>query len=186
MRSPAKCAVWVLLFLLTGCSHLPFHRSAPTQAQALAPLPPPPQPLDVVSVELPPSEIVIPAKRIYNMREPAVPIKSPAKHRRPSKTPEEAAANSDAATNAASEVSAIGQLSSGDPGGSREQTEGSIAEIERGVNGINRNLDDTEKKTADQIREFLKEAKVALISGDVEGAHTLAAKAKALLDELTK
>ncbi len=47
-------------------------------------------------------------------------------------------------------------------------------------------LSDPEQKTADHIREFLKQARAALASGDVEGAHTLAAKAQVLLAELTK
>jgi ribosomal protein S20 len=83
-------------------------------------------------------------------------------------------------------VSAIGQLSSGDPASSRQQTANSIAAIERALNGINRTLSDSEQKTADHIREFLKQARAALASGDVEGAHTLAAKAQVLLTELTK
>jgi hypothetical protein len=83
-------------------------------------------------------------------------------------------------------VSAIGQLSSGDPANSRQQTENSIADIERRLNGINHALSDSEQKTADHIREFLKQARAALASGDVEGAHTLAAKAQVLLTELTK
>ena len=61
-----------------------------------------------------------------------------------------------------------------------------IADIERRLNGINRGLGDSEQKTADHIREFLKQARAALASGDVEGAHTLAAKAQVLLEELTK
>jgi hypothetical protein len=83
-------------------------------------------------------------------------------------------------------VSAIGQLSSGGPADSRQQTENSIADIERRLNGINRGLSDSEQKTADHIREFLKQARTALDSGDVDGAHTLAAKAQVLLAELTK
>jgi hypothetical protein len=83
-------------------------------------------------------------------------------------------------------VSAIGQLSSGDPANFRQQTENSIADIERRLNGINRTLSDSEQKTVDHIREFLKQARAALASGDVEGAHTLAAKAQVLLTELTK
>jgi hypothetical protein len=50
--------------------------------------------------------------------------------------------------------------------------------------GLNRSLNDQEQKTAAQIREFLKQAREALASGDVDGAHTLAAKAKVLLSEL--
>ena len=61
-----------------------------------------------------------------------------------------------------------------------------IVSVERGLNSINRNLDDSESKTADHIREFLKQARAALSAGDMDGARTLAAKAKVLLDDLTK
>jgi hypothetical protein len=83
-------------------------------------------------------------------------------------------------------VSAIGQLSSGDPSDLRQQTENSIAATERGLNAITRPLNDQEQKTAAHIREFLKNAKQALASGDVDGAHTLSAKAKVLLGELNR
>ncbi len=82
-------------------------------------------------------------------------------------------------------VSAIGQLSSGDPGGARYQTESSINEIERGLNGINRQLSEQEQTTAAHIREFIKQAREALKAGDVDGASTLTQKAKVLLQELT-
>ena len=45
-------------------------------------------------------------------------------------------------------------------------------------------LTDAETKTAAQIREFLKQAREALATGDTDGAHTLANKAKVLLSEL--
>ncbi|HUX27640.1 MAG TPA: hypothetical protein VMV39_02585 [Terracidiphilus sp.] len=83
-------------------------------------------------------------------------------------------------------VSAIGQLSTGDPSDLRGQTVDSIAATERTLNGINRKLNTQEEKTAAQIREFLKQAKAALNSGDVDGAHTLALKAKVLLAELSQ
>jgi ribosomal protein S20 len=89
------------------------------------------------------------------------------------------------AANPSPEVSAIGQLSSGDPADLRRQTLDSIASTEQGLKNINRNLSDQEQKTADHIREFIKEAKTALNSGDVDGAHTLADKAHVLLNELT-
>jgi len=81
-------------------------------------------------------------------------------------------------------VSAIGQLSSGDSSDLRVQTANSIAATERGLNGISRKLNDQEETTAAQIREFLKQARAALASGDVDGARTLLAKAKVLLGEL--
>jgi hypothetical protein len=81
-------------------------------------------------------------------------------------------------------VSAIGQLSPGDPTDLRQQTESSLASTERGLNGITRTLNDQELKTSAQIREFLKQARAALATSDVDGANTLALKAKVLLTEL--
>jgi pantothenate synthetase len=83
-------------------------------------------------------------------------------------------------------VSAIGQLSSGDPADLRQRTINSIVATERGLSSITRSLSDQEQKTAAQIREFLKQARAALASGDVDGAHTLAAKARVLLGELSQ
>jgi hypothetical protein len=181
MRSPAKCAACVLPLLLSGCSI--FHKSRPAPIQTLAPVIEPSMPLEVKSVELPPSQSVIAAQPIINMRERAVSIKQASKHHKPSNKPAE---ETEVATSPAPAVNAIGVLTSGDPANSRQQTEESIASIERGLNGINRPLNDSEQKTAGQIREFLKEAKTALGSGDTDGAHTLTEKAKALLAELTK
>jgi hypothetical protein len=83
-------------------------------------------------------------------------------------------------------VSAIGQLSSGEPSDQRHDTEDSIAATERGLNGLGRSLNDQEQKPAGQIREYIKQAREALLSGDVDGAKTLAAKAKVLLGELNQ
>jgi hypothetical protein len=82
-------------------------------------------------------------------------------------------------------VNAIGQLSTGDPAGARYQTERSLNDLERGLNGITRPLNNQEQATASHIREFLKQAREALKSGDVDGATTMAAKIKVLLQELT-
>ncbi len=51
---------------------------------------------------------------------------------------------------------------------------------------IHHTLSSGQRKTAAQIRRFLKEAKQALDSGDVDGAQTLVAKAKVLLDEIAR
>lgn len=68
----------------------------------------------------------------------------------------------------------------------RYETEQSIASVEHGLKDINRQLSDQDQKTATQIREFLKQARTALNAGDVDGAHTLALKAKVLLGELSQ
>ncbi len=182
MMSPAKRAAWLLPLLLSGCI---VHKTRQAHNLPYAPPLDVPATIQVASLELPPTVTVIPAQPIYNMREPAVPIKPPVKRRRLSGNSGGEGANQEVA-NGSAPVSAIGQLSSGAPGDYRQQIEGAIAGIERGLNGITRTLDDTEQKTANNIREDLKQAKAALDSGDVEGAHTLAAKAKALLDELSK
>jgi hypothetical protein len=180
MRSPAKSAAWLLPLLLTGCI---FHKSRPAPVQPLAPVIEPSLPLELTSLDLPPSQTVIPARPIYNMKEEPEPIKQPVRHHRTNKPLEE----TEVAPEGTPPAPALsGVLSSGDPASSRRQTEDSIASIERGLNGINRPLDDSEQKTAGQIREFLKQAKAALASGDVDGANTLTEKSKALLAELTK
>ncbi|MGO9323137.1 MAG: hypothetical protein ACLP07_01135 [Terracidiphilus sp.] len=183
MRSPAKCAAWLLPFVLTGCFHMPFHKTPPPQPMLPPPLVVPLHPIELVSIELPAGVRLIPGKPLYNMRVQDETVKPLIRHWRSVNPPEIVNVPEVAAT---SEVSAIGQLSSGDPGSYRQQTEASIASIERGLNSINRTLSDSDQKTADQIREFLKEARTALASGDVDGAHTLAAKAQVLLAGLTQ
>jgi hypothetical protein len=81
-------------------------------------------------------------------------------------------------------VSAIGQLSSGDLPDESRETADSIAATESGLNGIHRTLSTGQRKTVAQIRRFLKQAREALDSGDVDGAQTLVAKAKVLLKEI--
>ncbi|HZD45749.1 MAG TPA: hypothetical protein VE109_06685 [Acidobacteriaceae bacterium] len=81
----------------------------------------------------------------------------------------------------------IGQLTaapSPDSSGSRQQASELIDSTHRGVNSL-RNLNGDQNKTVAQIRSFLDQAGRALHNGDVDGAHTLATKAKTLLDELT-
>lgn len=187
MKSPVRSVAWLLPFLLTGCFQMPFHKKHPTQARMLAPRVQPSQAIQLVDIDLPPADMVVAAYAIYNMREEEQPIPPPVRHRRPpNPNPDDAATTPEPTPPPTPAVSAIGQLSSGDPGNSRQQTENSIADIERRLNGINRTLSDPEQKTADHIREFLKQARAALASGDVEGANTLADKAQVLLTELTK
>jgi len=83
----------------------------------------------------------------------------------------------------------IGQLSTGAAAGqtqTRKDTIDLITNTENGLNGIKRTLNAQEQETATQIRTFLTKAKQALGNEDLDGAHTLATKAKVLLDELNK
>ncbi len=191
MKTPLRSVAWLLPLVLAGCTH----KTQQVQTQPLAPPivdTPPPPPQTAPSSELPPPVVTAPAPQQNQppsqtaQQPPKTAQKSP-KHaaRRPKpdtgQTTEQA---SNAATGASEQVSAIGQLTPGDSPDQRSQTERTIASIDQGLKAITRPLNDQEQKTATQIREFLKQARTALAAGDVDGAHTLAVKAKVLLDEL--
>lgn len=187
MKMRASYAGWVLPFFLTAC--FPFHKTRQKPVQAFVPqagnLPRP----SATHPELPDSALLIPSEPFDSdasaiLEEAAKPA---ARHRRPASRPaQESADNPPAAETENLGVSAIGQLSSGDLSDQRRETEASIASTERGLHGINRPLSNQEQKTAAQIRGFLKQARQALLSGDVDGAYTLAAKARVLLGELSR
>ncbi len=184
MKLPAKIVLGLLPLFLTAC----FHRTQKAQVQPLAPpvQDNPPPPPSTASVNLPQPVASIPPEPTATA--PTLPPKPPPKHRKknnpPASTTNPATTQEAANPAPAPAVSAIGQLSSGDPANVRTETEDSLASIEHGLNTIARPLSDAEQKTADHIRDFLKQAKAALSTGDVDGARTLAAKARILLDEL--
>lgn len=176
MRFPVNCVVLMLPLLLAACDHKQQRAQLPPLAPPDVVIPPP------ANAPPPPNE-TIPTKPTQEAPTPPLPAQKPVVKKKKPKPPDttEQAAN----TNTNPEVSAIGQLSSGDPAELHRQTQDSIASVEQGLKNINRPLGEQEQKTADHIREFIKEAKTALASGDVDGAHTLAGKARVLLNELT-
>jgi hypothetical protein len=183
MNMRARNVALLLPFFLTGCFHI--HKVQTQQDQFFAPplanLPKPP----LVHPDLPDEALVIPEQPLAtdaDMEQEPVP---PARHKRTAK-PAQQAANTPPEPAETPGVSAIGQLSSGEPSDLSQETSNLIVATERGLNGLGRTLSGQEQKTADQIKEYLKKAKEALISGDVDGAHTLAAKAKVLLSELNQ
>lgn len=188
MKTPRKSVALLLPLLLSGC----FHKEQ--QAQNQPPLAPPvvdtPPPAPAPSPkDLPPPVVTVP--QTQPNPEPAPepktvdkPAKHPAHHTTKPDPKTDAKPTEQASNSTPPEVSAIGKLSAGDPSDLRNQTEDSIASTEKGVNNLNRQLNDQEQKTLSQIKEFLKQARTALTTGDVDGAHTLALKAKVLLGEL--
>ncbi len=178
----------LLPLLLSACTH----NAKQAQIQPLAPpiedTPPPPP-------DSPPTNLPAPVIAIPKTEAPVVvqeqPKPAPRHHKSKSSAPGQGTAAPQEHTQVAAdpppaEVSAIGQLSATEPPNSKRQAEDSISEVERGLTGINRSLNSQEEKTSTQIKEFLKQARTALASGDVEGAKTLAKKAKALLGELSQ
>ena len=179
----ARNVAWLLPFFLTAC--FPFHKKQPHLDQLLAPilvsLTKPP----LIHPDLPLSALELPDQPLVtddDVEEEDIPAP---RHRRPAKPPQQAA-NAPPEPDESTGVSAIGTLSSGETSNLLQETEDSIATTERGVNGLNRSLNDQERKTVAQIKEYLKQAKEALNTGDVDGAHTLATKASAVLTELTR
>ena len=192
MKTPRKSVALLLPLLLSGC----FHKAE--QAQNQPPLAPPvvdphlrAAPAACASKDLPPVVVSVPPTQPAPEPAPEPNKSTDQKPKHPVKHTTKPDSKTDPkpteqASNNAPEVSAIGQLSAGDPSDLRNQTEDSIASTERGVNSLNRQLNDQEQKTVSQIREFLKQARTALSTGDVDGAHTLALKAKVLLGELNQ
>jgi ribosomal protein S20 len=179
MKLGARGAAWLLPLLLTGCFH---HKTQVAQNQPLAPpiedsTPPKPEP---APANLPPPVVAIPEQPIQQqITPPPEPVKKPPKHnKKPANTNTQIAS-----VGPPPAVPAVGNLTTSDPN-TRQLTDASIEQTEKALNGITRKLNDQEQKTAAQIREFIKQARDALTSGDVDGAHTLATKAKVLLDEL--
>lgn len=152
------------------------------------PAPPPVQ----ASAEVAPKPA--PPKPAAHPRKPSTASKNKGPAGKPAAgTPASASASGPAAltaqqTAAAEAASPIGTLTTGvgeSSGQKRRETSDLINNTEQGLNGIKRSLSTQEQETATQIRTFLKQAKEALKIDDVDGANTLATKAKVLLAELT-
>lgn len=173
----------LLAILPCGCVHKEKAQSQPPLAPPIEDTPPPKP--DNAPVNLPPPEVTVPQGQQPAVTQaappPPTPKPAPRHHRqKPSEGTEEAA------NNAPPEVSAAGNLSTGDPADVGQDTRNSLADTEHRLNTLGRKLDTQEQKTSAQIREFIKQARAALNTGDVDGAQTLAQKAKVLLGELIK
>jgi hypothetical protein len=86
------------------------------------------------------------------------------------------------------EGNAIGALSLGGEANPRaqQQTNELLASIDRRLNALPPQTANAEKSQVSQVRNFQRQAQDALNSGDIEGATTLATKAKLILDDLLK
>ncbi len=87
---------------------------------------------------------------------------------------------------AAEPAISLGQLSAGGDSGTalRSETEQMMATQKQRFDHLPSPLVAAHATETDQVRRFLKGSETAWQAGDVEGAHTLALKAKILLDDL--
>jgi hypothetical protein len=197
LRVPSSLALLVLL--CTGCSS---HKSSPPpQAQApplqtgAGKLNPPKSTQQQESTS--PLASPLPQPSAQNVPLPPPPPPKKVRHRVKTTKPADTTQTASTAAPATQTVAApqpptaspIGQLTTGDSAAgerTKHETADLIASTQQGLNGIKRTLSPEEKVTAAQIVTFLKQAQQALDNGDTDGGHTLATKAKLLLDELTK
>jgi outer membrane biosynthesis protein TonB len=199
MKSASKIAVLVLLCLIAGCKHKT--QAAPPPAAQAPILPPSESAKTMPPPSLPPEkplEVKPPGSDQAQQQPPPKPHKTA--HRKPkpadttqtSQTAGQAPATAQTASaGEAPAASPIGQLSSSSAsdGGSipsRREIQDKIAATESGLNGIKRSLSSEEQLTVTEIRTFITKARKALVDDDLDGANTLATKAKVLLEELTK
>ena len=200
MKTASGAAViTVLVMSLSGCANkaktvLPPQAEAPILPPAnmvhipnLPALPPPPLRDVAVATDPPESPEPVHPRRTTH-RKPAAPVK-PAAAVDPTAQTADKGVQTQTASTAASDVSPIGQLSSGGADASsqgHQDVEHLITDTENGLNGIKRTLNSDEQMTSTQIKTFLTKARQALADNDLDGAKTLANKAKVLLEELTK
>ena len=78
----------------------------------------------------------------------------------------------------------LGQLTTGDTAPLRQQTEDLLREQQRRLSGISSAIVAQHSRQIEQARLFLRQAHDAWQKSDVDGALTLATKAKVLLDEV--
>jgi hypothetical protein len=85
-------------------------------------------------------------------------------------------------------ASPIGELSTGGDATPQRQQEATdlIATSERRVDALSKNTSEYQQSQIRKASYFLRQAKQALSTGDIEGAMTLATKAKLLMDDLSK
>lgn len=191
-RGPVKTALQsaglscAMAIGLAGCRHKPVlpPRAAVIQPVAVlrSPEPDPPPMIPLVKVDLPPVPMASGA--------------TPRRERRRRSTSQSAVTNSpanapaDTATAPAAppEADPIGSLSLGGEASPRAQQEAAdmIASIEQRISALPNGKARQERAQVSRIRNFRRQAQEALNSGDVEGAKTLATKARLLLDDLEK
>jgi hypothetical protein len=194
---PAKTLALMSIFtaLLSGCSV--FHRQPPPQAPALqtgqgeiaeqqkeAQQAPPAAPLPQPSAQTAPPQL--PPAKPPKVKKSKKPTPNPSS---PQTAPATPAETEKVAANLPGANSPIGELTAGDSAAgeqTKHDTANLIAQTEQGLAGIKGPLSHDQQTTEAGIRTFLKQARQALDNGDNDGAHTLATKAKLLLDELTK
>lgn len=172
-----------LTFGLSGCVHQHPRPKVPVLPPVLVPVPlvTPPAPAKQPMVSAP--EIELPPIPI------AAAAASPRRERRRTASKASTAAVPEETTpEPMTDTAAIGELTAGGAANPQAQQEAIdlIASIEKRLNALPAQIAKKQRSQINKIRNFWQQAQSALSSGDMEGAKTLATKAKLLLDDLEK
>lgn len=171
------------VFLLAGCHH---------RAKQVVVAPPPPPEIAPVMVSVPPpthrSE-PIPAP-IATVPPPPPVVEPPKKPARPSrrKEPSQPTPAPPVQTAAVEAPIELGELSAGGEAssGQKQETYNLIHALSARVSALPASITSGHKREVERAKRFLKQAEDSWNNADIEGAHTLAIKAKVLLDDLQK
>ena len=165
---------------LSGCRHQ--RPQVPVLPAVLAPVPlatvPPPKEAPMLT----PPEVTLPPPPV------AAAAASPKRERRRVAPKTTVAAPEEAAPEPTTDTATIGELTAGgaaDPQAQQDATD-LIVSIEKRLNALSAQTVKKQKSQINKVRNFWRQAQEALNSGDIEGAKTLATKAKLLLDDLDK
>jgi len=199
--------IWAVLLVLScagvGCSRMHPKAAPPPQAQApdaVTENTPPPAPTPITPPVLPPApEVAVtlgtpPSANSRKTRSDKNHVKqnrhivtdNPGAKSAPGT---QAAGDQAAGQSAADASSPIGQLSAGDSTDNPALRQGIvslIASTEKRLKTVDSSIAATRHGTIAQIQLFLKQANQALAINDLQGANTLATKARILVDELLK
>ncbi len=175
-----------------GCNLLPLHKNPPPQAVApavtapvAAPAPPPPAVIVAPPAPAPPA----PAPVAATKPAPAPPVAKKTRVYKLHTKQKKKVVLDYPDTGASGDNSPIGHLSTWDAGESpalRQKTLQLISTTEKRLQAVPGNLAASKHNTVMQIHAFLTQARQAFNMNDLEGAQTLATKAKILMDELLR
>lgn len=183
--------VVVFSCLGVGCSRLRPKAKVPAQAKApTAPAAVLPDVLPAIVLQAPTAPLLLPPPTPEPEAEPVAVQPTPKKKRsRRVHSLQKKKIVTDNAEVAADNPSPMGQLSAGDSSTNpalREQTVKLIATTEGRLSAVNSSIASNKHDTISQIQGFLAQAKKALDINDLQGAQTLATKAKILVDEMLR
>jgi hypothetical protein len=167
---------------LSGCVHLHKAPRVPVLPPVLTPIP-------LVNVPAPANLPLIPAPVVDLPPMPtAAAAASPRRERRHLVPKSATAPAEEAAPEPMTDEAAIGDLTAGGAANPQAQHEAAslIHTIQLRLNGLSPQIARRQRSQVNRVRNFWKQAQEALNSGDVEGATTLATKAKLLLDDLDR